>query len=59
MQARCVQLRSTILIVHPEWAAARQIYRSEGFVEVGSVPGYFALDDGQFAPALIMRRATA
>jgi ribosomal protein S18 acetylase RimI-like enzyme len=57
MQARFTQVRSTILIVHPEWHAARQIYGSEGFQEIGSVPGYFALGQEQFAPALIMRRA--
>jgi ribosomal-protein-alanine N-acetyltransferase len=36
------QLRSAILIVHPEWQGARHIYRKAGFREIGEVPAYFA-----------------
>jgi len=52
-------LRSTILIVNPDWTAARQIYRAEGFAEVGEIKGYFAsTDDGERLPAIVMRRAS-
>lgn len=50
------RLRSTILIVNPEWNAARRIYRAEGFAEIGEIPSYFAAADGQRLPAIVMRR---
>jgi ribosomal protein S18 acetylase RimI-like enzyme len=56
MFARHGSLRSAILIVHPEWQAARRIYRSEGFTEIGHVPDYFAAH-GTRLPAIIMRRS--
>lgn len=55
MFARHTLLRSAILIVHPEWQAARRIYHSEGFVEIGEVPAYFA-EQNTHLPAIIMRR---
>jgi ribosomal-protein-alanine N-acetyltransferase len=51
------RLRSTILIVHPEWASARRIYRAEGFAEIGEIEGYFAACNGERLPAIVMRRA--
>ncbi|MBY0241021.1 MAG: GNAT family N-acetyltransferase [Burkholderiaceae bacterium] len=56
MRARHCQLRSAILIVHPEWLGARQIYRRAGFTEIGTVPAYFAAPDGASHAAIIMRR---
>ncbi|SFF78448.1 ribosomal-protein-alanine N-acetyltransferase [Duganella sp. CF458] len=56
MFARHPRLRSTILIVNPEWLAARQIYRAEGFIEIGEIGAYFASADGQRLPAIVMRR---
>lgn len=50
------QLRSAILIVHPDWLGARHIYRSAGFLEIGEVPAYFATPDGAPRAAIIMRR---
>jgi len=49
-------LRSTILIVNPDWAAACRIYIAEGFAEIGEIPSYFAAADGQLRPAIVMRR---
>lgn len=57
MRGRHRQLRSAILIVHPEWQGARHIYRSAGFTEVGEVPAYFAAPDSEPRAAIIMRRA--
>lgn len=57
MRERHRQLRSAILIVHPEWHGARHIYRSAGFTEIGEVPAYFAAPDGIPRAAIIMRRA--
>jgi len=52
-------LRSTILIVNPEWLAARKIYRAEGFAEIGEIAGYFAsAGAGGRLPAIVMRRAS-
>lgn len=59
MRARHRQLRSAILIVHPEWQGARRIYRGAGFAEIGEVPAYFAAADGGAHPAIIMRRQAA
>ncbi len=56
MFARHPRLRSTILIVNPEWLAARRIYRAEGFIEIGEIESYFASDNGQHLPAIVMRR---
>jgi ribosomal protein S18 acetylase RimI-like enzyme len=56
MFARHPSLRSTILIVNPEWDAARRIYRAEGFAEIGEIEGYFASGSGQRLPAIVMRR---
>jgi len=56
MFARHPRLRSTILIVNPEWNAARRIYRAEGFAEIGEIEGYFASEDGRRPPAIVMRR---
>ncbi|WP_426318407.1 GNAT family N-acetyltransferase [Pseudoduganella sp. R-43] len=56
MFARHPRLRSTILIVNPEWDAARRIYRAEGFAEIGEIEGYFASGSGQRLPAIVMRR---
>ena len=56
MFARHPRLRSTILIVNPEWDAARRIYRAEGFTEIGEIAGYFAAGEGQRLPAIVMRR---
>jgi ribosomal protein S18 acetylase RimI-like enzyme len=56
MFARHPRLRSTILIVNPEWDAARRIYRAEGFTEIGEIAGYFAAGAGQRLPAIVMRR---
>jgi len=56
MRERHSQLRSAILIVHPEWQGARHIYRSAGFTEIGEVPAYFAAADGVPCAAIIMRR---
>ncbi len=59
MFARHPRLRSTILIVNPEWTAARQIYRAEGFDEIGLIEGYFASSDARAtSPAIVMRRAS-
>lgn len=57
MFARQPRLRSTILIVNPEWEAARRIYRAEGFTEIGEIEGYFASGEGGLLPAIVMRRA--
>lgn len=57
MFARHKRLRSAILIVHPQWDAARRIYHAEGFAEIGSVPDYFAAAHGTRMEAIIMRRA--
>jgi ribosomal protein S18 acetylase RimI-like enzyme len=57
MFARHPRLRSTILIVNPEWAAARSIYRAEGFAEIGEIEGYFASVGGARLPAIVMRRS--
>lgn len=52
------RLRSAILIVNPEWAVARRIYRAEGFAEIGHIEGYFAAGSGEpRLPAIVMRRA--
>ena len=48
-------VRSAILIVHPEWLAARKVYVSNGFQEAETVAGYFATPAGS-SNALIMRR---
>lgn len=56
MFARHRALRSAILIVHTEWQAARRIYHSEGFIEIGAVPDYFFAHDRRL-PAIVMRRA--
>lgn len=56
MFARHPRLCSAILIVHPEWAAARRIYGAEGFIELGEIAGYFADGDGRRLPAIVMRR---
>jgi len=52
-------LRSAILIVHPAWRAAREIYRAEGFAEIGEIDAYFvsAASPGVRLPAIVMRRA--
>ncbi|KQV61870.1 MULTISPECIES: GNAT family N-acetyltransferase [unclassified Duganella] len=55
MFTRHPRLRSTILIVNPEWLAARQIYSAEGFVEIGEIEGYFASGEERL-PAIVMRR---
>jgi ribosomal protein S18 acetylase RimI-like enzyme len=53
------RLRSAILIVNPEWTAARRIYLAEGFVEIGEIAGYFASQDAAAPlPAIVMRRAS-
>ncbi|MGW8393104.1 N-acetyltransferase family protein [Pseudoduganella sp. HUAS MS19] len=57
MFARHPHLRSTILIVNPEWDAARRIYRAEGFAEIGAIESYFATGDGGRLPAIVMRRS--
>lgn len=57
MFARHPRLRSAILIVNPEWEAARRIYRAEGFTEIGEIAAYFAASDGSQLPAIVMRRA--
>ena len=57
MFARHPHLRSTILIVNPEWAAARSIYRAEGFTEIGEIENYFASVGGARLPAIVMRRS--
>jgi ribosomal protein S18 acetylase RimI-like enzyme len=58
MFSRHPRLRSTILIVNPEWTAARQIYRAEGFAEIGQIEDYFASSaEGARLPAIVMRRA--
>ncbi|WP_342113348.1 GNAT family N-acetyltransferase [Pseudoduganella sp. OTU4001] len=57
MFARHPQLCSTILIVNPEWAAARRIYQAEGFSEIGAIDSYFAAACGAQLPAIVMRRA--
>ena len=51
------RLCSAILIVNPEWQAARRIYRAEGFTEIGEIEGYFAASQGRSLPAIVMRRA--
>lgn len=56
MFARHPRLRSAILIVNPAWDAARRIYQAEGFAEIGQIESYFAGDDGQRLPAIVMRR---
>jgi ribosomal-protein-alanine N-acetyltransferase len=56
MFARHPRLRSAILIVNPEWDAARRIYRAEGFAEIGKIEGYFASAGGRHLPAIVMRR---
>lgn len=56
MFSRHPRLRSAILIVNPEWDAARRIYRAEGFSEIGEIAGYFAASDGTRLPAIVMRR---
>jgi ribosomal-protein-alanine N-acetyltransferase len=56
MFARHVRLRSAILIVHPEWSAARRIYLAEGFAEIGEIGGYFASAGEERLPAIVMRR---
>ncbi|WP_374582333.1 GNAT family N-acetyltransferase [Pseudoduganella sp.] len=56
MFARQPRLRSAILIVNPEWQAARRIYQAEGFREIGEIAGYFAAGDGARLPAIVMRR---
>ena len=56
MFARHPRLRSTILIVNPEWDTALRIYRAEGFAEIGEIEGYFASEDGRRLPAIVMRR---
>ncbi|HEY0585335.1 MAG TPA: GNAT family N-acetyltransferase [Pseudoduganella sp.] len=58
MFARHPRLRSAILIVNPEWDAARRIYRAEGFKQIGEIAGYFAAGaaGGQRLPAIVMRR---
>lgn len=56
MFARHSRLRSAILIVHPEWTAARRIYFAEGFDEIGEIGGYFAAAGGLSQPAIVMRR---
>lgn len=56
MFARHPRLRSSILIVNPEWDAARRIYRAEGFSEIGEIAAYFAASDGTQLPAIVMRR---
>jgi len=55
MFERHSSLRSAILIVHPEWQAARRIYHAEGFTRIGEVAGYFAAHETRL-PAIIMRR---
>lgn len=58
MFARHPRLRSAVLIVNPEWPAARQIYSAEGFAEIGQIEDYFASSsDGARLPAIVMRRA--
>lgn len=59
MLAQHPRLRSVILIVHPEWQGARQIYRRAGFAEIGAVPAYFSDVEGARCDAIIMRRAQA
>lgn len=56
MFARHPRLRSSILIVNPEWDAARRIYRAEGFAEIGKIEDYFASAGGRRLPAIVMRR---
>ncbi|WP_028101017.1 GNAT family N-acetyltransferase [Pseudoduganella violaceinigra] len=56
MFARHLRLRSAILIVNPEWTAARRIYSAEGFAEIGEIEGYFAAGDGRQLSAIVMRR---
>jgi ribosomal-protein-alanine N-acetyltransferase len=56
MFARHPRLRSAILIVNPEWDAARRIYRAEGFAEIGKIEGYFASAGSGQLPAIVMRR---
>lgn len=56
MFARHPRLCSAILIVNPEWTAARQIYRAEGFNEIGEIAAYFAAASGARLPAIVMRR---
>lgn len=59
MFGRHPRLRSAILIVNSEWTAARQIYRAEGFVDIGEIEGYFApFAGGAPLPAVVMRRAS-
>lgn len=57
MFTRHPRLRSAILIVNPEWDAARRIYRAEGFAEIGQIAAYFDAGPGVRLPAIVMRRA--
>lgn len=50
-------VRSAILIVHPDWHAARRIYRSNAFVEIGTIERYFATG-GAYVDAVLMRTVT-
>jgi ribosomal protein S18 acetylase RimI-like enzyme len=45
------KVHSAILIVHPDWHDARRIYRSNAFVEIGTIENYFAATN----PAIMMR----
>lgn len=48
------KVHSAILIVHPDWHAARRIYHSNAFVEIGTIKDYFAAGDTS-THAVVMR----
>lgn len=49
------RLRRAVLIVNEHWNGARAIYRSEGFWETGTIPGFFQPREGAVGAAVIMK----
>jgi ribosomal-protein-alanine N-acetyltransferase len=49
-------LRSAVLLVNANWAAARRIYAGAGFVEVARLDGFFGPSGGAPEDGLVMRR---
>jgi len=51
-------VRQVVLIVHEHWVAARRIYQTAGFEEVGRLPGFFRPEGGPVGTALILKKET-
>ena len=52
----CPHVDSALLIVHGDWLAARRLYETEGFEDIGRLAGFFASTGAKAGDAIVMRR---